>query len=223
MPTAITDVDAERALVHADGLLIGVDEVGRGALAGPVCVGAVLIAPHSIESVPTGLTDSKELSPSARTALVPLIHAWAVAYGVGFAAAAEVDAVGVVAALRRAGERAMSALNAMADGALSNAVNAVALLDGSHNWLSRPAMLELPLDGVRPDPCPDHDSDIASAPRVVTRVKADLTCASVAAASVLAKVARDAHMVELATQHPAYGWEGNKGYASAGQVSGHQR
>ena len=78
------------------------------------------------------------------------------------------------------------------------------LLDGSHDWLSRPAQGDL-FEQVD-DPVPG--------PRVHVRVKADLTCASVAAASVLAKCERDAMMVDLATSHPQYRWDENKGYAS---------
>ena len=79
------------------------------------------------------------------------------------------------------------------------------LLDGSHDWLSRPAQADLfTLDDEPPAP----------APRVHMRVKADRTCASVAAASVLAKCERDAMMVGLAAEHPAYRWDENKGYAS---------
>ena len=76
------------------------------------------------------------------------------------------------------------------------------LLDGSHDWLSAPAQPSL------------FDPVVAAGPRVRMRVKADLTCASVAAASVLAKCERDAMMTALAPEYPAYRWDENKGYAS---------
>ena len=205
MPRAVADLVIERGLVAAGEVIIGVDEVGRGALAGPVCVGAVALKPYACAPPPAGLTDSKLLSAAAREALVPLIHGWVDAAAVGFASAAEVDAVGVNAALRRAAERALASLPA-----------ALVLLDGSHNWLTRPEELwQLPLEPVRPDPNPSHDVEVAAAGRVVTRVKADTSCASVAAASVLAKVARDAHMVALSQRHAEYEWAANKGYAAA--------
>ncbi|MBU6213892.1 MAG: ribonuclease HII [Actinomycetales bacterium] len=205
MTRAAADLVVEQGLVSAAEFVIGVDEVGRGALAGPVCVGAVAIRPHQCAAPPAGLTDSKLLSAAARESLVPQIHDWADAVSVGFASAAEVDAVGVTGALRRAAERALSDLP-----------SALVLLDGSHNWLTRPdEVWQLPLEPVRPDPCPGHNLDVAAAGTVVTRVKADTSCASVAAASVLAKVARDAHMVALSDMHSPYEWAANKGYAAA--------
>ena len=114
--------------------------------------------------------------------------------GVGHASAAEIDEVGLIAALRLAGRRAMAALPAAPD---------AFLLDGSHDWLSTPQQ-----PGLFEDPPED-----AIAP-VTTQVKADLTCASVAAASVLAKTERDGLMVRLAEDFPGYGWEENKGYAT---------
>ncbi|NAZ87351.1 ribonuclease HII [Kineococcus sp. T90] len=192
--------------------MAGVDEVGRGALAGPVSVG-VLVVDAGTPTAPRGLRDSKLLSPAAREALVPALREWAVAWAVGHAAADEVDALGVTAALRLAGRRALAQLPA---------APSVVLLDGSHDWLSDPpapppsppALLELPAPaGAAPPelPCP--------APPVTTRVKADLTCAAVAGASVLAKTARDALMARLHAQHPHYGWDANKGYGAPGHLA----
>ncbi|NBO46714.1 MAG: hypothetical protein EBU85_06885 [Actinobacteria bacterium] len=79
----------ERTLVNPGEFIIGVDEVGRGALAGPVCVGAVLLDAHAADDVPTGLTDSKLVSAANRAQLVPQIHSWCTAAAVGFASAAE--------------------------------------------------------------------------------------------------------------------------------------
>ena len=194
MPPASVTLRVERQLL-ADGatLVCGVDEVGRGALGGPVSVGMVVVDASVRRSLP-GVRDSKLLTPRARTELVPGIRRWAVAYAVGHASAAEIDEVGIIAALRRAGLRALAALPVEPD---------AVLLDGKHDWLTPPRQ-----DSLFDDPA---GSDV---PPVTMRIKADLTCASVAAASVLAKVERDALMVELGERHPRYGWAGNKGYAS---------
>jgi ribonuclease HII len=193
----------ERALLR-DGarLVCGMDEVGRGALSGPVSVGAVLVD-ASVRALP-GVRDSKLLSPAARESLVPRIRRWSLGWAVGHAEASEIDEVGIIAALRRAGLRALRQLPTRPD---------VVLLDGSHDWLTPPAHGSLLdgdlLDGELLDPGPAD-----SPPPVTTRVKADLTCTSVAAASVLAKVERDRLMAERHGRHPEYGWAANKGYAS---------
>lgn len=190
----------ERLLLR-DGarLLAGMDEVGRGSLAGPVSVGVVVVD-VTTRSAPKGVADSKLLAPAARTRLLPALGRWGVARAVGHASAAEIDEIGIIAALRLAGTRALETV------AASVGPVDVVLLDGSHDWLSRPAQADLfTLD----------DEPAVPAPRVHMRVKADRTCASVAAASVLAKCERDAMMVDLAAQHPAYRWDENKGYASA--------
>jgi ribonuclease HII len=174
------------------------DEVGRGSLAGPVSVGVVVID-VTTRSAPRGVADSKLLAPAARTALLPALRRWGVARAVGHASAAEIDEVGIIAALRLAGQRALAST------ALEVGPVDVVLLDGSHDWLSRPAQGDLF------EPADEHP---VAGPRVHLRVKADRTCASVAAASVLAKCERDSMMVDLATEHPHYRWDENKGYAS---------
>jgi ribonuclease HII len=176
--------------------LAAVDEVGRGSLAGPVSVGIVLID-AGVRTAPTGLRDSKLLTAQARRTLVPRLRRWAPAWAVGHAGPDEIDRVGILRALRTAGERALAQLPHRPDHVL---------LDGSYDWLSRPPPALFELDGT----VSAYDLDAV----VTTRVKADLTCASVAAASVLAKTTRDDMMVELACVHPVYGWEVNKGYAS---------
>jgi ribonuclease HII len=170
------------------------DEVGRGALAGPVSVGVVLIDLES-RSAPTGVKDSKLLTGAARRGLVPRIRRWCRGHGVGHASPAEIDEIGIMAALRLAGVRALSQLDVVPD---------LVILDGNHDWLTRPeevGLLAL-LDGG------------PSTPPVTTMIKADLKCSSVAAASVLAKVTRDDLMVAHAAAHPAYNWAENKGYAA---------
>jgi ribonuclease HII len=191
----------ERELLRSRGVrwLAAVDEVGRGALGGPVSVGVVLVDLET-PSAPAGVRDSKLLTPAARVRLVPRLRRWAPAWAVAHASAAEIDAVGILRALRLAGERAFADLPVRPDHVL---------LDGSYDWLARPAATLLDEDGTPSDP-----DSWEPPPPVTVKVKADMTCSSVAAASVLAKTTRDAIMVELAGRFPAYGWEVNKGYAS---------
>jgi ribonuclease HII len=186
----------------------GVDEVGRGCLAGPVTVGAVVVDPGA-GMPPRGLRDSKLLTPDQRRSLVPRIQRWVLASSVASATADEIDTYGIIAALRLAAHRALAGLPDLPD---------CVLLDGNHDYLTpRPRVsrdqleLDVELEPVRPEPEP---VPLARHPVVRTRVKADLTCASVAAASVLAKASRDAFMVGLARENPGYGWEVNKGYAT---------
>ena len=194
----------ERELLRSGASrLAAIDEVGRGALAGPVTVGVVVVD-RSTGTAPAGIRDSKLLAPDTRVALQPLIRRWCLSWAVGSASSDEIDRVGLTAALRLAGERALSELDVVPE---------LVLLDGAHDWLTRPAVQG---DLFADDEVADHDAGALpfSAPRVVTRVKADLTCSAVAAASVLAKVQRDALMVELSPRFPEFRWDENKGYAS---------
>lgn len=184
------DLLLERELLEGVTCVAGIDEVGRGALAGPVSVGVVVVDAHT-GSIPPGLTDSKLLTAAAREALVPRIRAWCLAAAVGHAEAVEVDAHGIVAALRLACLRALAQLPMEPPRAI---------LDGSHDWLTR---------------VPDLFEPAVPTPAVRMRVKADTSCASVAAASVLAKVERDAIMRDLDRTFPGYGLAGHKGYGSS--------
>ncbi len=168
-------------------LLAAVDEVGRGALAGPVAVGVVVIDVDAA-AAPTGVRDSKEIDAQTRERLAPLVRAWARRSAVGMASPGEIDARGIIGALALAAARALNATGVRPD---------LLLLDGKHDWLTR----------------------VAPGTRVTTRVQADATCAAVAAASIIAKVARDARMVRLAESFPAYGWHANKGYAAPEHVA----
>jgi len=182
-------LEVERALfAHGAPCVIGLDEVGRGALAGPVMVGACAISPSATE-FPLGLRDSKLLSAKRRIELDPLVREWGI-IAVGSASAAEIDELGISWCLGLAGKRALATLFELG----VPVGTAHALLDGSHDWLS-PAL--------------------ASPIRVTTRVKADQDCASVSAASVAAKVERDALMTALAVEFADYGWDSNKGYGAA--------
>lgn len=188
----------ERALQRAGHrLLAGMDEVGRGALAGPVSVGVVVID-DVCRSAPVGVKDSKLLTHQMRERMVPRIQGWATAYAVGHASPGEIDRYGIMVALRLAGTRALAALPVVPD---------LVILDGNYDWLTDPervGLLGLLGDGAGFGACVP----------VMTMVKADMFCSSVAAASVLAKVERDAMMVALAAEVPGYAWELNKGYAA---------
>lgn len=191
----------EKALLRAGATaVVGTDEVGRGSLAGPVSVGMVCLT-GSIGRVPPGLADSKQLSPAQRARLVPSLERWSAAWAVGHASAQEIDALGIIGALCLAGARAYADLGLPG---LDLGTAPVIVLDGNYDWLSRPTR-QPSLFAPTPEP---------PSARVVTQVKADQTCASVAAASVIAKVARDAVMAELALGHPGYGFETHAGYGT---------
>lgn len=190
MAVADPTLEFERAL-HAGGAryVIGCDEVGRGAIAGPVGVGLCVVDQYLGEH-PTGLRDSKMLSEKKRELIAPLAAGWALFSAVGLATAEEVDTLGIMVSLGLAGKRALLQLHE----AGASITESVLLLDGSFDWLT--PVLSTPL-------------------RVRTRVKADRDCVSVAAASVVAKVHRDRLMIEADARYPGYGWAGNKGYGSA--------
>ncbi len=195
----------ERAL-QRDGhrVLAGMDEVGRGALAGPVSVGVVVID-ETCRSAPQGVKDSKLLTPAHRERMVRPIRRWALAYAVGHASPDEIDEIGIMGGLRLAGTRALGAVTA------AGIVPDLVILDGNHDWLTPPEEVGL---------LAFADESGSSLPPVTTMVKADLKCSSVAAASVLAKVERDGLMVALDPEHPAYGWAVNKGYAAPEHLQG---
>ncbi len=207
------DLRYERSLLRGGArVVVGMDEVGRGALAGPVSVGAVAVD-LTTRTCPRGVADSKLLTAAARERLRPALLRWGVARAVGHAGPAEIDAMGIIAALRLAGTRALELLGVEVD---------LVLLDGSHDWLTPPAQGELFEPEVSAFEIPSSGSGVLGGvprvPRVQTKVKADRACASVAAASVLAKCERDALMVGLADDHPAYGWDENKGYGAPGHL-----
>lgn len=201
----------ERELQRCGARLVaGVDEVGRGALAGPVTVGVVVVSPR-VRAAPSGLRDSKLLTPAARAALEPALQRWATAWGVGHAEPREIDTHGIIAALRLAASRAFMALGEPPD---------AVILDGNHDYLGpsrdpgvagHPGQAVLEVPGLAADPFPTWR---------VTRVRADQTCSAVAAASVLAKCARDRLMVSRHADHPWYRWDANKGYAAPEHIAG---
>ena len=168
------------------GLTAGVDEAGRGPLAGPVAAAAVILD----DARPIiGLADSKRLSPARREALALEIRASSLAWGLGWADAAEVDEFNVLQATFLAMRRALAAL--------------------------RSAPAHVIIDGNR---CPSLQG-LAFECTVEALVRADATVASVSAASILAKTARDACMRELDLRYPGYGFADHKGYPTAAHVA----
>lgn len=166
----------KRAGEQSFSAVCGIDEAGRGPLAGPVCAAAVILPPDC--DIP-GLNDSKKLSEKKREALFPVIQEKALAFGIGWATAEEIDRVNILQATFLAMARAVEALPAPAD---------YALVDGNR-------MPPLPIPGE-------------------TIVKGDATSASIAAASILAKVSRDRLLRRLDEEHPEYGFAKHKGYGT---------
>lgn len=164
--------------LHAEGfgLICGVDEAGRGPLAGPVCAAAVIL-PQGF--LPDGLDDSKKLSEKKRELLFPLIVKAALSWNVAFASVEEIEHLNILQATFLAMNRAIAGLSLNPD---------LALIDGNRNReISVPSQCIIGGDGK---------------------------CASIAAASILAKVTRDHRMLELAEKYPQYGFEKHKGYGT---------
>lgn len=190
MTVADPNLDLEREILGTGArFVIGCDEVGRGAIAGPVAVGMCVID-ASVGDIPAGLRDSKMLSEKRRRELAPLAADWAAYSAVGLASPQEVDLLGITACLGLAGKRAIARLHE----AGVPLRESIVLLDGHHDWLNPALTTKL---------------------TVRTCVKGDRDCASVAAASVIAKVHRDALMIDADLREPGYGWSGNKGYGAA--------
>lgn len=189
-------LDLESELLHAGARVVAcVDEVGRGAIAGPVVLGVIVLTAPLIP-MPAGIRDSKLLSSKARQHMLPQIQEWASSTSVGSATADEIDELGIMKAMGLAGHRALEQISLQQKNShILDPRFDVVLLDGNINYLKGYTDL-----------------------RVVTQTKADLTCAGVAAASIVAKCHRDSTMAELALTYPGYGFESNKGYASAQHI-----
>lgn len=157
-------------------LICGVDEAGRGPLAGPVCAAAVIL-PTDVE-IP-GLNDSKKLTDKRRRELFPIIKEKAIAYGIALADHEEIDNINILQATYLAMERAVEQLSV------------------------RPQLLLI--DG-------NQAKDFGIPAETV--VRGDSLSASIAAASILAKVTRDDYMQEMAKNYPQYGFDVHKGYGT---------
>jgi ribonuclease HII len=157
-------------------LTLGIDEVGRGCWAGPLVAGAVVLAQPL-----AGLKDSKLLSKRQRERLTAEIETTAVTIGLGWVKPAEIDEIGLTAAVGLAMRRALTQISAEYDDIV---------IDGNINFL-------------------------ADNPKARAVIKADATVPAVSAASIVAKVARDRYMTEIAQQYPNYGFERHVGYGTA--------
>ena len=166
----------ETAAAEGYSLVCGVDEAGRGPLAGPVCAAAVML-PCGL--VIDGLNDSKKLTAKRREALFPVIIEKAISYGIAYASVEEIDTLDILRATLLAMSRAVAQLTPQP---------ALALIDGN-----RAPALGMPARTV---------------------IGGDGKCASIAAASVLAKVSRDRLMTELDAKYPEYGFAVHKGYGT---------
>ena len=175
------DLDMRRLL--GASCLVGIDEAGRGPLAGPVVAAAVILPPGDLPEL-AGVRDSKQLSPQARRRLFPRIKACARAVGVGWALSREIDEVNVLQATFLAMRRAVGRLPS------KEKALAWALVDGGQ----RVPELGLPQRAV---------------------VRGDALSLSIASASVVAKVVRDAWMAVLDRRHPGYGFFQHKGYGTS--------
>ena len=156
--------------------ICGVDEAGRGPLAGPVCAAAVIL-PRGLEI--EGLNDSKKLTEKKREKLFDLIKESAVSYGIAFATVEEIEELNILGATYLAMNRVIAMLDIKP---------ALALIDGNRNA------------GI------ENESQ--------TVVGGDARCASIAAASILAKVTRDRYMLQMAEEYPEYSFEKHKGYGT---------
>ena len=188
--------------LHADGvgLICGVDEAGRGPLAGPVCAAAVIL-PDNLKTIRRigwwlevttliipGLNDSKKLSDKRRRELFPVIQEKAIAYGIAFASEQEIDERNILQATFLAMRRALDQLACKPD---------LALIDGN------------------------RETDFGVPVRTV--VKGDSLSANIAAASVLAKVTRDDYMINLGKTYPEYGFDIHKGYGTKAHYAAIER
>ena len=197
--------------------IAGIDEAGRGAWAGPVCAAALILPPdptllHTLDQV----RDSKLMTPRSRETWAPRIRQSALAWGVGFATAQEIDCIGILPATKLAATRALASLSSSPD-PLPLPPQTPPLYPLSPN----------PLSPVPPYPdylIPNHlipnylITDFLLFPNLAlpqtALIKGDRLSLSVAGASVLAKTARDALMRSLDDQYPGYGFARHKGYGT---------
>lgn len=166
-------------MCYTGNMILGIDEVGRGVWAGPLVVGAVVLGETTVD----GLTDSKKLSDKKRRALDVIIREQASGYGLGWVTPAEIDEIGLSAALKLATRRAVEQVKTP---------YSEIIIDGTVNFLA----------------------DTGKGRYVTTMKKADLLIASVSAASIIAKVARDDYMIDQAKLYPGFGFENHVGYGT---------
>lgn len=165
-------------------MIVGIDEVGRGCLAGPLVAGAVLL-----KSPISGLKDSKKLTRLQRERLSAQIHLEALAVGLGWVSAQELDTFGLTEAVRLAMKRALANI--------TEPFNEI-IIDGNYNFLA------------------EH-------PAAKCIIKADDSVPAVSAASIIAKVARDAFMRDAAQTYPGYFFENHVGYSTSAHLEALQK
>ena len=174
-------------------MICGIDEAGRGPLAGPVCAAAVILS----EDFPKYfLDDSKKLSPSLREELAALIYSKALAWGIGWASAGEIDEINILKASLLAMKRAFEQM------LISKAIAKSGL----------PESIEVIVDGLY---VPDISMPSAARGSCRALVKADAKIPEVMAASILAKTTRDQEMDRYSDLYPEYGYDTHKGYPTA--------
>ncbi len=201
----VPDFSYERAWLdaHADGLVIGIDEAGRGSWAGAVVAGAAWISPDAVAELPPDLADSKRLSAAQRWRMFAQLTALAedaekLAFATGSVSAADIDSCGIVPATFRAMELAVEALLPF----LAKIFGASLLL----------------VDGPR---APDFaDVGAPMRPLVKPVIRGDAKVLSIAVGALAAKCCRDQMMCALAETYPHYGWQNNKGYGTAEHQAG---
>ncbi len=179
----VPGIGFERPYWQDGAIVAGIDEVGRGAWAGPLTLAAVVL-PSDRRMYK--LRDSKQLKPVERERLSSRLHSFARGIGIGHASNDEIDRHGLSAAMRLAAGRAVAALPVRPD---------VALLDGHWDFLQDPAL------------------------QTQMIVRGDQRSATIAAASIVAKVARDRLLIEANERHPAYRFAANKGYPSPEHIA----
>ena len=174
--------EAVAAYIEAgEVLIVGIDEVGRGALAGPVVAAAVILPPRLVVD---GARDSKLVPPARRLVIDRSVRRQAFAIGIGWVSSREIDEYGLSWAVNQSGRRAIAALD--------HEYHRI-MLDGKHNYLA-----------------PDYPS--------MVMIKADQYVMPVAAASIVAKVARDRYMKIIDRIYPRYGFGRHVGYGTAGHL-----
>ncbi|MFW5703466.1 MAG: ribonuclease HII [Patescibacteria group bacterium] len=193
-------------------LVFGIDEVGRGCLAGPVHASVACFNPSIAEEVlPLKVNDSKLLSRKAREALIPHIHRLCLHHGTGSATVAEIDQKGIVTAVNiaavRALKQALKTISGNSTGQKNNPVRHPSPSPLPYRLIFLTDTLAFPGISVFCNRRNIEHTQIAIP-------KGDTVSITIAAASVLAKVTRDGHMSQLAQQYPDYGWDTNMGYGT---------
>lgn len=189
MKKPLADFSYEEPLWSQGHMIIGIDEVGRGCLAGPVYVAGVCFSPSdAIEMATYGIHDSKKVSAKNREKLSPIILKKAHCYAIADMSSADIDAIGIVPAIEQAAYNVVQQI--------VNSLDTATKVTVFTDTFALPSLSTLPIHSQQPIPQGDGKS------------------ISIAAASIIAKVARDSYMDTLSASFPHYGWQRNKGYGT---------